>query len=114
MYSNPGVFIPALHYSFDLYTNFYSTNIQNEGILGSKLDATLFDTGSIYSPAPTGNNYLFLFAPLTKHMTTSTSNPIILSGNSWAVCFWYWNSLYNNNYDTCIFVLSTALDTTTS
>ena len=39
LYSKPGVFIPALHYSFDQWTS--GATIINEGTLGSSFDATL-------------------------------------------------------------------------
>ena len=62
LYSNPGVFIPALHYSFDQWTT--GTTVINEGTLGSNLDATISHctcvSNIIQSPAPTGNSYLLI------------------------------------------------------
>ena len=48
-------------------------------------------------------------------MSTSTSNPITLSGASWSVCFWYEKYIFLvSETNSCIFHISTALDTTTS
>ena len=84
LYSNPGVFIPALHYSFDQWTT-GTTIVQNEGTLGSAFDATLSHINIIFPPSPTGYNHLSLSAASRWYMSTSISNSIILSGNSWAV-----------------------------
>ena len=61
LYSNPGVFIPALHYSFDQWTT-GTTIVQNEGTLGSAFDATLSHINIIFPPSPTGYNHLSLSA----------------------------------------------------
>ena len=48
-------------------------------------------------------------------MSTSTLNPITLTGTSWTVCFWYKKSSTTmSETNAPIFDLSTALNTTTS
>ena len=91
-YSNPGVFIPTLHYSFDQWTS--GTTEINEGSY-LNIDATLLVlcTGGtcsiVTSPdSPTGTNYLSLVPGTTwggyRQLPTFT-----FGGGGLSVCFWY-------------------------
>ena len=85
MYSNPGKRIPYLHYSFDSWTT--GTTIRNEGYSGSFQNGTLMNDASVLSNSPvTGTNYLNLDAKYSQYVHIPS---ITLSGNSWALCFWY-------------------------
>ena len=67
LYSNPGVFIPVLHYSFDQWTS--GTTIINEGTLGSSFDATLYNSALVSTTSPpTGTQCLSLTASSSQFL----------------------------------------------
>lgn len=103
---------PIIKFSFDTYTS--GTTVQNEGTLGSSLDATLYNNALVSTASPAiGTKCLSLTAANSQYM--STSNPITLSGTDWAVCFWYKkDSSTVSETGVRVFDISTALDTTTS
>ena len=103
---------PIIKFSFDTYIS--GTTVQNEGTLGSTLDATLYNGALVTTTSPAiGTKCLSLTAANSQYM--STSNPVTLSGTDWAVCFWYKkDSSTVSETGVRVFDISTALDTTTS
>ena len=110
LYSNPGVYVPAIQYSFDQWIS--GNTVINEGYLGSVMNATLHNSATIStSSPPTGIQYLSLSSVNSQYM--SIDNGLTLSGNDWAVCFWYNKSpSTTSETDVRIFDITTQLNTT--